>query len=187
MAIGKGNYPKQFIKLQDKSSLFQQTFKRSLLLANLDNIYIVTNKKYKFLVMGEIEELGYKYSESNIIIEPNAKNTLPAIYAGVHEISKKGTDSVVVFPSDHIILKEKEFADIIKSSESLTKNAIITFGIKPDVPNTGYGYIAPGNKKLTTYEVKEFKEKPNMKLQPHMLTMAIFLIVVYLYSTQIFS
>ncbi|QXE19795.1 mannose-1-phosphate guanylyltransferase/mannose-6-phosphate isomerase [Clostridium sp. 001] len=159
--LSRGRYPKQFIKLQgNKPSLFQETFKRSLLLADLDDIYVVTNEKYKFLVMGEVEELDYKYNESNIIVEPEVKNTLPAIYAGVYEIAKKGNDTVVVFPSDHMIIKGKEFANIIKSSEPLTKDSIITFGIKPDSPNTGYGYIAPGNKKLNGYEIKEFKEKP---------------------------
>jgi mannose-1-phosphate guanylyltransferase/mannose-6-phosphate isomerase len=163
--LSRGSYPKQFIKLQDdKPSLFQQTFKRSLLLAGLNDIYVVTNEKYKFLVMGEIEKLGYKYNESNIIVEPEAKNTLPAIYAGVHEIAKKGIDSVVVFPSDHMILKEQEFANIIRDSEVLTKDSIITFGIKPHRPNTGYGYIAPGAERLNAYEVKEFKEKPEYEI-----------------------
>lgn len=162
--LSRDRYPKQFIKLQgDKFSLFQETFKRSLLLADLDDIYVVTNQKYKFLVMGAVEELGYEYCETNIIVEPEAKNTLPAIYAGVHEIAKNSADTnntVVVFPSDHMILKGQKFANIIKNSEPLTIDSIITFGIKPDNPNTGYGYIAPGNKKLNGYEVKEFKEKP---------------------------
>lgn len=163
--LSRDRYPKQFIKLQgDKPSLFQETFRRSLLLADVDDIYVVTNKKYKFLVMGAVEELGYKYNETNIIVEPEAKNTLPAIYAGVYEIAKKGNDSVVVFPSDHMILKGKEFVDIIKDSEVLTKDSIITFGIKPDGPNTGYGYIAPGKQKLNGYEVKEFKEKPDYEV-----------------------
>lgn len=163
--LSRDRYPKQFIKLQcDKPSLFQETFERSLLLSDLEDIYVVTNEKYKFLVMGAVEELGYKYNESNIIVEPEAKNTLPAIYAGVHEMAKKGNDSVVVFPSDHMILKGQEFADIIKASEALTQDSIITFGIKPDAPNTGYGYIAPGTEKLNGYEVKEFKEKPEYEV-----------------------
>ena len=163
--LSRDRYPKQFIKLQsDRPSLFQETFNRSLLLAGVDDIYVVTNEKYKFLVTGAVEELGYNYNEANILVEPEAKNTLPAIYAGVHEIAKKGNDSVVVFPSDHIILKGKEFADIIKNSEELTKDAIITFGIEPDNPNTGYGYIAPGNQKLNGYQVKEFKEKPEYEV-----------------------
>lgn len=159
--LSRDRYPKQFIKLQgDRPSLFQDTFERSLLLADKDDIYVVTNEKYKFLVMGEIEELGYEYNEENILVEPEAKNTLPAIYAGVHEIAKRGNDSVVVFPSDHMILKGQEFANIINESEELTKESIITFGIKPNGPNTGYGYIAPGTPKLNAYQVKEFKEKP---------------------------
>lgn len=163
--LSRDRYPKQFIKLQgDKPSLFQQTFERSLLLSKLDDIYVVTNEKYKFLVMGAVEELGYKYNEANIIVEPEAKNTLPAIYAGVHEIAKKGNDSVVVFPSDHMILKAQKFAEIIKESEVLTKDSIVTFGIKPDQPNTGYGYIAPGAEKLNGYRVKEFKEKPEYEV-----------------------
>ncbi|WP_406542084.1 mannose-1-phosphate guanylyltransferase [Clostridium ljungdahlii] len=163
--LSRDRYPKQFIKLQgDKPSLFQETFKRSLLLAQLNDIYIVTNEKYKFLVMGSVEELGYEYSKTNIIVEPEAKNTLPAIYAGVYEIAKKSSDTVVVFPSDHMITKGQEFANIIKNSEPLTIDSIITFGIKPDNPNTGYGYIAPGNQKLNGYEVKEFKEKPEAEI-----------------------
>lgn len=163
--LSRDRYPKQFIKFKnDKPSLFQNTFKRSLLLANINDIYVVTNEKYKFLVMGAVGELGYEYNESNILVEPEAKNTLPAIYAGVYEISKKGNDSVVVFPSDHMILKGQEFANIIKESEALTQDSLITFGIKPDGPNTGYGYIAPGSQKLNGYQVKEFKEKPEYEV-----------------------
>jgi mannose-1-phosphate guanylyltransferase/mannose-6-phosphate isomerase len=159
--LSRDRYPKQFIKLQGKEeSLFQETFKRSLLLSNINDIYVVTNEKHKFLVMGAIEELGCSYNEENILVEPEAKNTLPAIYAGVNEIIKKGHDSVVVFPSDHMISKSEEFATIIKESEALTKDSIITFGIQPDGPNTGYGYISPGEKKLNGFLVNSFKEKP---------------------------
>lgn len=160
--LSRERYPKQFIKFHgSKFSLFQESFNRSLLIAGLDDIFVVTNKNYKFLVMGAIEELGHDYNEENILVEPEPKNTLPAIYAGVYEINKSGDDSVVVFPSDHMILKSQEFADIIKSSVELTKNSIVTFGIQPDAPNTGYGYISLGDKKLNGYMVKEFKEKPD--------------------------
>ncbi|UZQ50347.1 mannose-1-phosphate guanylyltransferase/mannose-6-phosphate isomerase [Clostridium kluyveri] len=163
--LSRGRYPKQFIKLRDgKTSLFQETFKRSLLLADLSDVYVVTNEKYKFLVIGAIEELGYKYNESNVIVEPEAKNTLPAIYAGIHGIAKKGSDSVVIFPSDHMILKNLKFAHVIVESEALTKDSIVTFGIKPDRANTGYGYISPGNKKLNGYQVDGFKEKPECEI-----------------------
>lgn len=159
--LSRERYPKQFIKLQGKTeSLFQETFKRSMLLSKIDDIYVITNEKYKFLVIGAIEELGYLYSENNIILEPEAKNTLPAIYAGVNKITEDGHHSIVVFPSDHIILKSQEFISIIKESEVLTKDFIITFGIKAAAPNTGYGYISPGSKKLNGFIVNSFKEKP---------------------------
>ena len=75
--LSRERYPKQFIKLQGKEeSLFQDTFKRSLLLSNIDDIYVVTNDKYKFLVMGAVEELGHTFNEENILVEPEAKNTL---------------------------------------------------------------------------------------------------------------
>ena len=160
--LSRDRYPKQFIKLNgDKSSLFQETFKRSMLLADIEDIYVVTNEKYKFLVTGSLEELSYDYSKANILLESEAKNTLPAIYAGVKEIINKGSDTVVVFPSDQMIMKDKEFIEIIKNSEVLTNDSIVIFGIKPDSPNTGYGYIAPGVKNLNGYQVKEFKEKPD--------------------------
>jgi mannose-1-phosphate guanylyltransferase/mannose-6-phosphate isomerase len=160
--LSRARYPKQFIKLQgNKESLFQETFKRGLLLADIDDIYIVTNEKYKYLVSGAIEELDLRYDEKNILIEPEAKNTLPAICAGVHEIIKKGHATVVVFPSDHFIKKNDEFAGLIKASEKLCKNLLVTFGIKPRGPHTGYGYIFPGDKIEGGYLVKAFKEKPS--------------------------
>ena len=163
--LSRNRYPKQFIKINGEGmSLFQETFKRSLLLADLADIYVVTNESYKFLATGAIEEMGLAYPEGNMLVEPEAKNTLPAIYAGVHEILKSGNDSVVVFPSDHVIAKGDLFAAIIRESEALTQDSIITFGIEPDSPNTGYGYIAPGERKRNGYVVKEFKEKPELEL-----------------------
>ncbi len=162
--LSRSHYPKQFIKFHGKSkSLFQETFERSLLLASPGDIYVVTHENFKFLVMGAVEELGCAYEEDHILVEPVAKNTLPAIYAGVSEITRTGNDVVVVFPSDHLIADGKAFADLIKASESLTKDTIITFGIQPDHPHTGYGYIESGEPKGNGYLVKTFKEKPDLE------------------------
>jgi len=199
--LSRERFPKHFIKLQGKEeSLFQETFKRSLLLSNIDDIYVVTNEKYKFLVMGAVEELGYSYNEENILVEPEAKNTLPAIYAGVNEIVQKGHDSIVVFPSDHMITKGKEFAAIIKELEALTTDSIITFGIQPDGPNTGYGYISPGDKRLNGFVVNSFKEKPTPEKAEEyiskgyywnagifMFNSALFSNEVEIYSSEIFD
>jgi mannose-1-phosphate guanylyltransferase / mannose-6-phosphate isomerase len=160
--LSRDRFPKQFIKFHDKEhSLFQETFKRSLLLADLDDIYIVTNRLYQFLVRADVEELGHEYKEDHILTEPEVKNTLPAIYAGIYEIIKKGHDSVVVFPSDHIIKKSQEFSQLIQASEPLAKDCLITFGIKPHYPHTGYGYICPGEMKGNGFLVKAFQEKPD--------------------------
>lgn len=179
--LSRDRYPKQFIKLLNlKTSLFQETFKRSLLLADISDIYVITNNKYKYLVMGEVEELGFCYNEANILVEPEAKNTLPAIYYGVHEIQSLNSDTVLVFPSDHMIQKTEEFVSIIKASERLVADSILTFGIKPDSPNTAYGYISPGETKGNGYVVREFKEKPDLD------TALVYLSEGYLWNSGIF-
>ena len=160
--ISSDKLPKQFIKL-DKigRSLFQDTFLRSQLLARVEDIFVVTNYNYFNLIKESINDLGCKFYEDNIILEPESKNTLPAIYAGVCAITKEKDESIVVFPSDHFIEKNLQFAETIRISEKLSNNYIITFGIKPKNPNTQYGYIEPKEKILNGYIVNKFIEKPN--------------------------
>lgn len=161
--ISREGYPKQFIKLFDnKHSLFQETFLRSLALVKLDDIFIVTNRMLYYIVKKEIEILGFDFKDENIIVEPVSRNTLPAILAGVITATRKENDTVIVFPSDHMIKKSREFVEIIQSSIELANDSIITFGIQPDHPNTGYGYIQPSYSILNGYKVNAFKEKPNV-------------------------
>ena len=162
--LSRTNYPKQFLKLKGMNqSIFQMTFKRCLKLTDPGHIYIVTNNNYKFLVAGQIEELGYKIHEGQILIEPVGKNTLPAIYYGVKEIQKKGDDTILVLPSDHFIKDEQRFMKTVKKGESLAEEYILTFGIYPTKPHTGYGYIKPKDPIGAGYRVDEFKEKPDGK------------------------
>jgi len=142
-------------------SIFQLTFERCLMLTGIKDVYIVTNSNYKFLVLGQIEELGYKFNENNILIEPFGRNTLPAIYFSVREIQKQGDDIVTVFPSDHLIVKEEEFIQTIRKGEWLANQYLITFGVNPTKPHTGYGYIMSDEPLDFGYLVKEFKEKPD--------------------------
>ncbi len=187
--LSRERYPKQFIKFQgDDKSLFQQTFNRGLLLSKIDDIYVVTNEKYKYLIMDSVEQLGYNYREENILVEPEAKNTLPAIYAGVNEILKTGDDDIVVFPSDHIIKKDKEFVEIIKKSKELARDSIITFGILPDSPNTGYGYISPDDKNLNGFVVNSFKEKPSLdKAKEYILKGYYWNAGIFMFNSSLFS
>ncbi|XRO75226.1 mannose-1-phosphate guanylyltransferase/mannose-6-phosphate isomerase [Methanocaldococcus sp. 28A] len=163
--LSREYYPKQFIKFKAfEKSLFQLTFERALKVSDIEDIYIITNENHKFLVLGQIEELGYNFKESNILVEPIGKNTLPAIYYGVKVIKERyGDDNIAVFPSDHLIENVDEFIKTVKEGEKLADNYLITFGIKPNKPHTGYGYIKPGEKLNIGYKVDEFKEKPDLK------------------------
>ncbi|GAA0128219.1 mannose-1-phosphate guanylyltransferase/mannose-6-phosphate isomerase [Methanococcus maripaludis] len=164
--LSREYFPKQFIKFKKlNQSLFQKTFERSLKLAdgNLGDISIVTNEKHKFLVLGQIEELGLEFPEKNILIEPVAKNTLPAIYFGIKHFKKQGEFNIAVFPSDHLIENEELLLETFLNSDNLAKKYLLTFGINPNKPHTGYGYIKPGEKHENGNVVEEFKEKPDLK------------------------
>lgn len=188
--LSRTRYPKQFIKFQNRAtSLFQDTFTRSLMITSLNEIYIITSEYYKYLVSRDIKELGYFFDEKNILTEPEPKNTLPAIYYGVKEIMKKGDDNVLVLPSDHIITQNEKFVKEIKKSLKLSKNYIITFGIKPTSPNTGYGYIAPeSEKRINGYVISEFKEKPSFEIAQKYINSGYYWNAgIFLFNTKLFE
>jgi len=160
--LSRNQYPKQFLKLKNMDkSIFQLSLQRCLKLAGLSEIYIVTNINYKFLVLGQIEELGYRFDESHILVEPCGKNTLPAICYAVKEIQMQGDDIVFVIPSDQLIEDEEKFILTIKQGEQLAGEYVITYGIRPNKPHTGYGYIKPAYSLEQGFKVDEFKEKPD--------------------------
>jgi mannose-1-phosphate guanylyltransferase/mannose-6-phosphate isomerase len=146
--------PKQFIKFDflDGQSLIQKTFLRAKRIAAMEDIFFICNSKIKPLIIKQIWELEPKFPPDNIIVEPEARNTLPAISLGM----LKAEDFALILPSDHIINKESEFISSIGKAKELAKHSLVTFGIKPDAPKTGYGYIKANNNK-----VEEFKEKPD--------------------------
>ncbi|MCL6448082.1 MAG: mannose-1-phosphate guanylyltransferase/mannose-6-phosphate isomerase [Armatimonadetes bacterium] len=162
--LSRTNFPKQFLKLKNNRSLFQMTVERSVRLTNLSQLYVVTNDAYKFLVLGQMEELGYKFDEGNVLLEPVGKNTLPAIFYGVKEIVRcHGDDLVAVFPSDHLLEDGPEFFKTVQKGRPLAAEYLLTFGVKPARPHPGYGYIKPGEPVGAGYRVAEFKEKPDEK------------------------
>lgn len=162
--LSRTYFPKQFVKLKGmEHSMFQLTYQRALMLGDVDDIYIVTNVDYKFLITGQISELGVKPNEENILLEPQARNTLPAIYYAVNEIRKKGNDRVAVFPSDHIINGSQEFVSTIRKCQTLADDYIVTFGINPSSAETGYGYIQPGDSLEFGFKALSFREKPDQE------------------------
>jgi mannose-1-phosphate guanylyltransferase/mannose-6-phosphate isomerase len=162
--LSRTNFPKQFLKLNGmEKSIFQLTLERCLKMVNLNDIYIVTNKNYKFLISGQIEEMGYEAVLENILLEPQAKNTLPAIYNAVKAIQKRGNDFVAVFSSDHLIGNDDIFVSSVLEGKKLTDQYLLTFGVCPTSPETGYGYIKPGRKEGPGFVVDEFREKPSLE------------------------
>ena len=169
--LSRKNYPKQFLKFNDNKSLFQKTIERSLLFANPQDLIIVTNKDYQFHIKNQLAELFNSLTNkvSNIIFEPIKRNTAPAIaLAAKFALEKLKVDEnevLFVFPSDHFISPEIKFAEYVNKAEILArKGYIVTFGIRPTKPETGYGYIESDNVKIeNAYKVKKFHEKPDLE------------------------
>ena len=130
--------PKQFIKLFDDRSLFQRTFERAMLFSKPSEIFIVTNEAYKFRILDDLRELGIELPGENILLEPMAKNTLPAILWATLKIEEDFGDSVVaVLPSDHVIEANEAYMEAFENAEKLAKSHLVTFGIKPTRPHKG--------------------------------------------------
>ncbi len=159
--LSREQYPKQFLKLGE-TSLFQDTVRRCLKISEISEIFVVTNEAQKFFITGQTEELGIEIPKENILIEPAGKNTLPAICFGMHEVEKRfGTCAVAVFPSDHIL--DMKAMDTIAGTEKLASKYLVTFGITPTSPHTGYGYIKPGKSFKYGFKAIEFREKPKLE------------------------
>jgi mannose-1-phosphate guanylyltransferase/mannose-6-phosphate isomerase len=161
--LSREYYPKQFMKILDDKSLLQKTIERALLFSKSDEIFIVTNEKYKFMVIQHIKEMNINIPEENILLEPLAKNTFPAIFYGVKKIIEEHEEKckVAVLPSDHFIKINDSYVNAFKEAEVLADEYLVTFGIKPSRPHTGYGYIKPGEKVGGGYRVEKFVEKPD--------------------------
>ena len=128
----------------------------------MSGIFIVTNESQKFLVSGQLEEIGSDVPKENVLIEPVGKNTLPAICFGVHEIDKRyGRSTVGVFSSDHLM--DTEAMETIAGAQEISHDHLVTFGVAPDYPHTGYGYIRPGAAIGNGYKVLGFEEKPGIE------------------------
>jgi mannose-1-phosphate guanylyltransferase/mannose-6-phosphate isomerase len=159
--LSREMYPKQFLKF-GSTSLFQETVLRCLEVSDISEIFIVTNEAQKFYVIGQIEELGHSIPTENVLIEPEAKNTLPAIFFGMKEIEKEFGNSIVgVFSSDHVL--DRAAMKTISSAENLASDFLVTFGVVPDFPHTGYGYIKALDICGQGYTVSEFREKPDFE------------------------
>ena len=156
--------PKQFLDILGVGkSLIRMTFERVLPLCPADHIMVLTNKKYKALVMEHLPELP----EQNILCEPSMNNTAPCIAYMALKIAQKDPDaSFAVLPSDHVILKEDVYRQKLEQAFTFAENhdALVTLGISPSRPDTGYGYVKYTSEQLFSgiHKVEAFKEKPDL-------------------------
>ncbi|MBP3505520.1 MAG: mannose-1-phosphate guanylyltransferase [Lachnospiraceae bacterium] len=160
------NLPKQFLSLTgDGKTMIQLTVERILPLVDMEDIYIATNRDYKALVREQLPALP----EENILCEPIGRNTAPCIGLGAIHISKKYEDAVMmVLPSDHLIKYNQMFINTLKQGCELAEQGanLVTIGITPDYPETGYGYIkfVPEQTDGHAYAVDRFVEKPSLEV-----------------------
>lgn len=157
--------PKQFLDFFGTGrSLLQMTVDRFKKIVPLENIFIVTNESYYEITKQEIPEIDDK----QILLEPLRRNTAPCIaYASYHINSINPQANIVVAPSDHLILQENEFVSVINKAFDFVANnpVLLTLGISPNRPETGYGYIQFDEKQINGINrVKVFTEKPNIEL-----------------------
>ncbi len=159
-------YPKQFLDiLNTGKTLIQWTFDRYKQFLPVENIFVVTSGEYAHIVEEQLPQLPTQ----NVVSEPSRKNTAPCVAYIAFKIKQKNPDAtLIIAPSDHMILDVEEFINI--SNEALQfaeeRKAFVTLGIKPTYPNTGYGYIQHETKAAApnVYKVKTFTEKPDAEL-----------------------
>lgn len=159
------NHPKQFLDILGTGrTLLQMTYDRFREIASPEQFFVITYKKYEALVREQLPELA----EEQILLEPHRKNTAPCIaYAGykIHSIDPEA--SIIVTPSDHMIHQERKFFKALEKAlrVSSVEGRLVTLGIKPNRPETGYGYIQyVDSKESEGYKVKTFTEKPSLAM-----------------------
>jgi mannose-1-phosphate guanylyltransferase len=177
--MSRNNFPKQFIDiLGTGKTLIRQTYERFLNVCPPENIYIVTNEGYLSYVFKQIPEIN----KDQVLAEPQRRNTSPCVaYAASKIFTVNPEANMVVAPSDHIIQDENKFHDAVIHGLNFTKDkdVLLTIGIHPSRPDTGYGYIQfkedDSNEEFRIRKVKTFTEKPNLEMAKFFLKSGEFL------------
>jgi mannose-1-phosphate guanylyltransferase / mannose-6-phosphate isomerase len=158
--------PKQLIKIAGSKTMIQYTVERLLPTINIEDIYVVTHQFHAFETCRQLKEFGFL--PSNLIAEPIAKNTAPALaLASVFLKENHFNDVLGIFPADHVISDSGKFKQVLKDSEEIAfKDYLVTLGVEPSRPETGYGYIKKGksiDKRSKFFIVDQFIEKPDIE------------------------
>jgi mannose-1-phosphate guanylyltransferase/mannose-6-phosphate isomerase len=154
-------YPKQLLQLTSNSSLLQTTLLRVMSLPEILPPVIVVGEDHRFITRNQVEELGC-FEDFSILLEPIGRNTAPAVCAAAEFCRQLGDDVVLlILPADHVMMHAATFEKVVQQAVELAGGgAVVTFGIQPTGPETGYGYIEQGE----GTRVASFKEKPTLEL-----------------------
>ncbi len=170
--LSREHYPKQFLSLTGEDSLLQQTLSRMDSMNDVDPVIIVSNEEHRFLV-AEQARLNDQ-ALNTIMLEPKGRNSAPALTVAAMAAQKDGNDPIILMmPSDHVIQNQKAFhATMLSGAELADQGYLITFGIVPDKPETGYGYIKQGAAVdgSNAHEIGAFVEKPDLETAKTYLT-----------------
>ena len=175
--MSRTNFPKQFLDILGTGrTLIQQTWDRYSKLVLKENIFIITAQEYVNIVKKQVPDIP----EENILAEPSRKNTAPCIAYIAFKLLKKDPKALMIAaPADNLILETDEFLKTAKKAFSFVDhiNALLTIGVKPTYPNTGYGYIQHDTTEAAPdiFKVKTFTEKPNLELAKAFISSGDFL------------
>ena len=160
-------YPKQFVPLLEETSLFQGTLRR-FAAKDFAAPVIMTGEDFRFIAVEQAAEIGC--SDARVVIEPVGRDTAPAILAAALMLEKNPDDLMLVAPSDHVIEDVEAFYKAIEAGQAAAKEgALVTFGITPDRPETGYGYLQLAGRPDGVTSVTKFTEKPDLETAKAML------------------
>ncbi len=190
--LSRENYSKQFLKLYGENSLLQETFLRTRKIIPQKNILLVTTKNNYFNVLNQIREIEKDFSEKQIVVEPQAQNTAPAVALAVQylveKLEIKPHSPILIAYADHYMKEVDGYLKAVKNAMEKVGDNLGTIGIKPTSPHTGFGYIKKGEDMGIYFQVDEFKEKPNLRTAQKYLNSGNYLwnSGIYVFNAQVF-
>lgn len=161
--LSRGSYPKQFLKLVGETTMLQQTYERAKQFTN-ENPIVICNEEHRFIAAEQLRLSGVK--NPTLILEPVGRNTAPAIALAANQILQNEDAVMVVLSADHFIKDTPALVDqVLRASDAAVTGSMVTFGITPTQPETGYGYIKKSYQEHGgLFDIAQFVEKPNAKL-----------------------
>ncbi|MCH7651690.1 MAG: mannose-1-phosphate guanylyltransferase/mannose-6-phosphate isomerase [Nitrospinae bacterium] len=169
--LSRESHPKQLLNIAGEHTLIQDTVERLLPWTPIDRIYIITNEQHALETISQLAAYGFK--ADHLIAEPVGRNTAPAVALAAELFKDQPDEIMAVFPADHVVNDPDAFRDTLRQAETAAKqNHLVTLGVKPTGPETGYGYILKGGALENldnTFKVSQFTEKPDRETAEHFI------------------